>query len=515
MAGLGLAAGATNASARPKADPVPAELLASVAMGPATTLRGLQAYAEAIKPGAGASITDQVVRGGIAELVGASSLDGFDATSWTYVLVASGDAAPRFALLGKVSDATTLATSAGAAHVLVKGGWAVVGARPLLERIGPYALASIATQPAPAALNATVYLAHVRARYQAELAAFRNQMLASMASAAATTSGGMGKLMTAYVDGLGTVVSDADQVVVTLDVTEDLASLDVALTPGPGSRLARFVALQRPSDYALLGKLPPGSPTMLAAGHFEAGPYRDGVLEALVTLYGPAASGDLLAAMNLFRTSLTGEFGITMQMAPGAGMALTQVLGLSNPRAAEQAIVAMLDLFKDGRSFDMLGISTTIKADPAAAAHDGVTLHGYETTYDLSRLPPAQRKAMAAAMPRDHAHAQLATFDGLAMLVMDADGAIAVGHAIDGARGKAASFVAAPPVDGLLAASRARKESVAMTMDLGLLMARVTGRPASGPQPVMMALGFADRRAHLRFAMAAATLRAAVNAGKP
>ncbi|HWU90055.1 MAG TPA: hypothetical protein VN253_22485, partial [Kofleriaceae bacterium] len=73
--------------------------------------------------------------------------------------------------------------------------------------------------------------------------------------------------------------------------------------------------------------------------------------------------------------------------------------------------------------------------------------------------------------------------------------------AIDAARGKGKRLAPPAPVADFLAASRTRKESVAMVMDLGALAGLGTGRA------VMMSLGFADKNAHLRITLPAATLR--------
>jgi hypothetical protein len=56
-------------------------------------------------------------------------------------------------------------------------------------------------------------------------------------------------------------------------------------------------------------------------------------------------------------------------------------------------------------------------------------------------------------------------------------------------------------VSDFLAGSRTRKESIAMVMDLGALAGLGTGRL------VMVSLGFADKNAHLRLTLPAATLR--------
>jgi hypothetical protein len=445
-------------------------------------------------------------------MVGASSLDGFDPASWTYVLVAATDAGPAFALLGKVTDPKVLATSAGSALTMIKGGWAVIGPKPILEQVGAYALAAIAGQPAPTAPSATVYLPHVLARYHTQLEAVRGQLLASL-----PTSGGgaMGQMMTAYVDGLMSLAGDTDQLTATLEATPDSATLDLALTPRPKSRLAKFVALQRPTDYALFDRLPAVSPTMLFGGHVDTGPYREGMLAVMAAIYGPAANKDLLAAMDAFRKTMTGDLAMAMQIAPGTGMAFTQLFGLSDAKAADKAMTAMLELFKAPRTMDLPNATTTIHANPDATIYDGVKLRSYETTYDLSKAQPAQRKAMEAMLPGGTHHTQIAAFDGLGIVIASPDSLADAKRAIDAARGKPPRFVAGSALGDLFAASRAHKDSVAMVFDLGGLLGAITGATGGSGQPMMVSLGCADQRAHLRIALPAATARAAANLGKP
>jgi hypothetical protein len=508
---LALAAACTHADAKAKADQPPAELLVSVAIGPATTLRNLQAYVDAIKPGAGAALTDQVVRRGLAEMVGASSLDGLDPASWMYVLVASQDGAPAPALLGKIADLKALSSSVDSAHVMIKGSWAVIGGKPLLERVGAYALSAIAAQPTPKAPSATVYLPQVLARYKREIEAARTQVLASLSQA---SPGVMGKLMTSYVDGLESLIADTERLVVTIEATPELAALDLALTPKAKSRLAAFAALQRPTDYALLERLPVTTPSMLLAGHLVLGPYRDGLLAVMAAMYGPDTSRDMLAAMDLIRQAMTGDVAMAMRFEKGTGMAFTQLYGTADTTAAGKAVASMLDLFKAGRTIDMTNLATTVKANPETTAYDGVTLRSYDTTYDLSKVPAAQRPMMEAMLPTGVHRAEVATFDALTLVVVAPDSLTEARRSIDAARGKAPHFAADKTLSALIAGSRAHKDSVAMVMDLGGILGMVTGAKAA-ELPMLMSLGFVDHDAHIRLALPAATLRGAVNLGKP
>lgn len=512
--GLGLA---MPAAARAEAPRAPTELMVNVAIGPAATLRNLAAYADAARPGAGAGVADPVVRAGLASAVGASSLDGLDPASWSYLLVASVDGGPALAVVSKVRDAKLLAASAGAAQVMSRGGWAIVGPAPMVERVGTYALATLPAQRAPGALTATVYVPHLLTLFKNQIDATRAQLLATMAGPAAQ----MRALMTGYIDGLLSVAADTEKAVVTLEATADLASLDVALVPRPGSQLAKFVAAQRPSNYALLDRLPDMSAAVLFAGHLELGPYSDHLLELMATFYGPAVSKELLAAMRALTKVMTGDLGVAARFAPGTGVVFTQVFGVTDTAAADRAFAAIFALFKGGQTFDAMGMSTTIKTNAGTVAHDGVALRSYEASYDLSKASDADRKAVEAMFPRTATRVHVGAFDRLALVAYAPDSLAEAERAIDAARGKVPRFTAPQIVGQLLASSRARKDSVAMMMDLGSIMATVaaaaggTSRAPSGVQPVVMTVGCADRNAHFRIGIPATTARTAVNAGKP
>jgi hypothetical protein len=500
----------------------PPELLATVAIGPASMFRSFAAYADAVKPGSGVALNDAIVRQGLASAVGASSLDGLDPMAWSYLLVGSVDAAPAVALAGKVRDAKKLADGASAAHVMSKGGWAVIGPKPLVERIGAHALATLPAQRAPGTLTATVYVPHLMAQFKDQIESVRSTMLAGMGQPAATQ---IADFVKAYVDGLLAMANDTEKAIMKIEATPTLASFDLALVPRAGTRLAKFVAVQRPSNYALLDRLPDMPAAMLLGGHLELGPYRERMLELMATLYSRAMTKDLIAGMESLIKVMTGEVGMVARFSPGPGapaaMAFTQVFGVTNAAAADKAFAAMLGLFKNGQTFDTFGISTTVKASPDTVAHGGVALRSYATTYDFTKVAEAERKAMEKMYPRDATTVHLGAFDRLGMIAFGADSLAEAQRAIDAARGKAPRYAAPQIVGQLLASSRARKDSIAMMIDVGALIAGVsaaTGGPLmapAGPQPVVVSLGCADRNAHIRIGLPATTARAAVNKGNP
>src|SRR6185503_3837251 len=131
-------------------------------------------------------------------------------------------------------------------------------------------------------------------------------------------------------------------------------------------------------------------------------------------------SKDLIAAMGSLIKVMTGELGVLARFSPGpgapSGMAFTQIFGVTDSAAADKAFAEMLGLFKNGQTFEMLGISTTLKTHPGTVAHGGVALRSYETSYDFSKVPEADRKAMEQIYPRSATTVHLGAFDRLGMI---------------------------------------------------------------------------------------------------
>jgi hypothetical protein len=477
----------------------PAELLVTISLGPDRTLDHVRAFANTVQPGTGAVLTQAIVRRGLAELSGASSLDGLDPMAPTYVLLIDGGAQlNETAVVGKVLDEKTLVTGLGSAHSAINAGWAVIGSEAVVRKIGSYALTALPPLPVVASPTAVVYVPQVLRRYRTEIDAGRKQLAAQMA--ATQSSAQMTGMMQSYVDGLFSVVSDTDQLLVTIDVTKDLGAIDLAVTPKPGSRLAKFVAAQRASDYALLDKLPAVQAPVVVAGHIESGPYRQGMLDVFAAMYGQGESKELIATMSAIMKAATGDLAMVMQVGIGQPMTITQLFGVADKKAVDKSIDRVLALFKVGRTFDSSGISTTIKSNAQTIEHDGVSIRGYDVTYDMSKVPAAKRAIMEKMIPAGTSTAGIATFDQVGLLTLRSTDP---GAAIDAARGKGSHFAPSAAIADFLTGSRARQESFMMVMDFGAIL----GTP--GPaRSLMMSAGFADKTAHLRFSLPAQTVRA-------
>lgn len=506
LAALALVLLATPARAAGKPDAPPPDLLVTVALGPASALRPLQQYADAVQPGAGAIINEQMIRSGLAQAVGATALNGVDSAAWIYVVVGHIDGTPALGVVAKLTDPKAFA--AGGAPTLLKGGWGVIGSKPLLDKLGGYLLAALPGQATPRVPTATIYLPQLLSHFRPQVDAFKAQM--TQLSAAEPSSG---RLVQGYIDGFGTLADDTDRIIVTIESTAQLAWLDLGLVPRASSRLAKFAALQRASDYALLERLPTGDASMVFAGHLELGPYRDGLLGLMASFWGQQATADVTAQIAAVAKALTGDIGTTIRITPGKGMSFTQLFGTADTVAADKALVALLDLFRAGRTMTFGKASTTIRSTAGTTQAHGVALRSYETTQDLSKMTPAERQALTALQPTGSQRSYVGTFDKLTMFVASQDSLDEAGRAIDAARGKGAHYTPSPAIATLLDAARAHKDSIAAVIDVApfLAFAGIKGSDLT----FLFSLGAADKNVHFRFAVPSASIASVIKAAKP
>jgi hypothetical protein len=478
----------------------------SVGIGPDNTLDTLRAYANTLQPGVGMMVTNAVLRRQIASMVTATSLDGLDENGTIYVLAVDGGPALKgVAVVGRIADDVKLTQNVAPAHLVKKNAWAVIGPKLVAEKVAPFALASLAGQAIAGPPVATIYTANLMVRYKTEIEDARKKLLSGFGPA---SGGQMTAVMQSYFDGLVSAISDSDRVIVTFDITKDVAAVDLAMVPKNGTRLAKVIALQQPSDYGLVGKLPATQAPFLIAGHLDAGPYRTGMIEAMTQLYGPGTPAGMATAFGAILKAATGDFAMAMNMQGGKGMELTQLFGVSDAKAANKAIGQLLDAFKKPQTVTTMGMSVTYTTNPKTTTYDGVTLPGLDVAYDFSKAPPDTKAMMEKMIPKTGMTSRVATFDQLGLVALSADAAAGAAAAIDAARGKGKRYAPTAQITDFLAGSRVRKESVAMVMDVGGL----TGMGASG-RALMISMGFADKRAHLRITLPAATFRGFTGAG--
>ncbi len=495
--GCGTPAG-VPATARAPAPPPPG-LLATVSLGNDAALRPLRAFLEEVKPGPQQALSGPAVTPHLAKAVGARSLDGLDSNSPRYVLWFDDGAAKGFAVVAKFSNAAALAANLGDATSVPKGDWAVVGKPAVLAKIGRYALDEFARGSTNSQPSISVYVPHVLTRYRNEIEAARKQISENFK--AVPNGAQMGPLLDGYVTGLLSMLQDSEQAVVTFETDGKLGGLDLVLVPRANTRLATFVSLQKPAEFGLLQKLTASPWMVFGGGHFEAGPYRQGLIEMTAAMYSQADGHAMMALVNAMLAASTGDFAFGGQLSIGKGMEILQLFPVTSADAITSAVDKFTAWLGNGKTLLQMNMKTTlVPAKPSPIG--GAQIRGYDMTYDASAIPEQQRAAMKIILPNGLG-VRLAMVDKLAVVAMSNNPTVGITSGIAAASGKAPGFAATGQAAGLLGSARGHKDSLAFVIDVGV----VTGRSAL---PFMMSLGFSGSQAHFRVTVPSSVLKLVV-----
>src|ERR1700733_9082920 len=400
---------ATPAYAAPKVAR-PAALLAVASRSTPSSLDGGRALVNAVAPNT-MQAPDDVVLASLADSIQATHIDGIDRSKPIYVIYADDNTSKGLAVVARVADPKALLAGLGSAQSTIRDGWVALGSKEVLGIVGDYALSTLVVTTPPKGVSATIYIDAVLDRYQGQIAMMRVAMT--------QTGGGpqMTQLMTNYFDGLMSVAQDTAEIRLAIDANADRGGLDVAFVPKSGSRLAKFVALQQPSDFGLLAKLPETAP-MLIAGHATLGPYRQGFIDVIGQMYG-AANADMIAMLDAVMQATSGD--IAMAGSVTNGMTFTQVFGIADSQGATAAIARILKLMAPGMTVDMSGAKMTYTVSPDVTGHDGVTVHQLEGKIDMAKLPAASKPAIEKMMPNGVMDMTLAMFDKLGVATIGDD----------------------------------------------------------------------------------------------
>lgn len=472
---VGLLVGTAHAKpARPTA------VIAKVTIGSPTGLDGIRALADAIRPGTSGTIDSQVLLGtalGIAA-------GGLDLAGPVHVLYLDNGKASGFVLVARVADPALLLPD-----VKPVNGWAVAGDRALTKIVAGWALGDLAATTPTADVVGTVYPSSVLTRYRKEIEQARTG--SSMVAAGLPR-----ELIDAYWSMIMGFANDTAEVVVRIDASKDLGAIDIAFVPKPRSRLAKFIALQRPNDFSLLGKLPASNAMMVGAGRLAMGPYRKGLLEMMRMFYGPLSAAALRSAIDGLMKASSGETAIAMGLDAKTGMTMDAVYALEDTKAADAAIARMFEAVQKPMTTKLGAIMSTFQAVPGTTEHAGVTVRAYETT--TTGGPPSPMLPPGGKM-----RVSVAVFDNLLLLASKS-----APHAIDAARGKASRFKPTRDQTDLFDRSRKHKDSMAFVLDFGAVFV-AAGAPAKIPagSNMLMSLGFNDGAAHFSFAIPASVIK--------
>ncbi len=470
----------------------------------------IRAYAEAIRPGSGTFVRAELVADALAKQAGAESLGGLDLAGPVHLIVLDGPA--RTVVVGKAADRAALEKGRGGAHLVVRDGWALVGPKDAVELVASWAVPGlVATRPARA-LEATVYVDRLMTRHASEVTAMR-EAVASQMSAADPTGAAMA---VEYMTALFNLAGDSARLGVAFAIDAERADLDLALVPRPSTPLAGFISAQKPSDFALLESLPATTPTgMVMAGHVELGPYRQSAIALFTRMMNFGDTGsDFGRAFTALAELATGDFAAGFTMGP-SGASMVELVPVSDAAAAEKVVREVAAATAAGANVTAMGIRMTHTGHVDLAQHGGAVIHGVTTTVDLDSTPPLQRDMFARMYGNGGQRTNIAFPPGALIATIGELGLIE--QAIDARAGKAARLRLSPEIAGLVKEARGRRDSLLFVIDMvsmiGTLRAiAVPGAapppPAAGGPGFAIALGFADRAAHLRFTLRAETVRA-------
>ena len=467
-------------------------VLAMVELPSGLSLGSAAQVLDAVQPGASVQATAAIpiMLTSMAEV---GSLNGADLAKPIRALVLDPKQHPRpVLLLVSVRDAEQLGQAVGAERLLVRKDLALIGAPEAAKVAHDYAFGTLARRQAPDSPRATVYAQPLLASFRADIDVLKTQMGAMMAMAGAG-SDAMTKMLTLYIDSLLAVAEQSERVEMRFASQDALSGVELTVHARPGTTLAGFNQAQAPGDLGLIEMLPAdveqGAPILVMAGSVAMGPAREAHAHMgdsiLATLSGPEAGEELRGWMGPFMDLFTGRFAAVV-----TGMSITpqmiQLIETSDSAQAASLSRQLMEKFAARRApLEIAGVKQTIAFTPEAFAHDGVTVMMQQTTTELPESPDAE---MPSSIDSKGYFAGVDGFLGMAM-GEEQD----MRRLIDAVRSKAPRLSVDGALAGAVAATRTRKDSAMMFMNLGALLGGAEG----APQAVIMALGFEDARMRL------------------
>ncbi len=400
--------------------------------------------------------------------------------------------------------------SLGELESSAKGAGRTVSSRDGLALIGPSKVVASAKNFAFATLakpskqiTITIYPEPLVKAYRGEIARRIADIKKTMDSRGLQGKG-VGFFLTIYQDAAMAVAEQTERVTFRFETSSDSAGLVYRLYPRRGSTMAAFVGAQVVADHALLKKLPARQgDTMVFSGEARSGAARTAMVafatQAMTAMYGRPANAELKDAMAQWFDAFSGSTAMTMNMniGPGSvgppGMSMNYLMGTTDSAKMRKAMRQMFVAFgrlskgKDGE-LQVMGIKTRTEFKKNVFQVSGVEVDHYHTELNTAEMDPQQRAAMkATGMTKQDMY--LAAFDNVAAMVVTNYAQATVTALISAARGKAPGFKPTASLAKEIAASKLRKESMLMFMDLKSFV------PAGTPMPfrtVTMGMGKAD-----------------------
>jgi hypothetical protein len=392
---LCLAVACTKVEPKAPDVPEPADLLLVVsAASPKAVLENMAAYANAVKPGAGAGLDEAAFLKVLASPPGAPELQGLDLGKPLHFLLLDPKAHPKpVVLVAGVADEAKLKAITGAS-VRIHNGVALIGDEPAVAVVADHAF-WLAGRPAPSSPTLSLAPGKLVARYRQEIADFRNQMGQIMAQQAP----GMAKVLEVEIDLFLKLADQTDRLTVLVDATAADAWFELGLAPKAGTMFAGFVAAQKPGiDPSLLELLPAvEKPTMVMVGRMDLGPARAPMLEIAFSMFEQAAGRKLEPAererWNAMLDNLDGRLAAVSWATESGMFQMHELLGASDGARAA-AFARELFPASVSKPFEVMGMKMSAEVKPEAATHDGVIISEYRVAFDFSALPEMQREMM-------------------------------------------------------------------------------------------------------------------------
>lgn len=501
MALAALLAAACSKGSKPPAEQAPpppvtaasVPVLAQIELPSGRNLGTSDAVLDAIRAGSAAQ-AGAMLPGMLAELVEAPGLEGADLDQPVRLVVLDPQKHAKPVVLAvAVANADELTRSAGKERVDVQGTLALIGERGAVDAARGYILGTLATRR-PDRPRGVVFPGPVLQSFGTQIEAFKAQMGVLMAMSGQGQQ--VAELLPLYMDMVLAVFEQSETLEVTLASNGGLAGAELVLRPRADTTLAGFAKVQEPADLALLSKLPPGEDMFLImAGRLAAGPAREPfmklgtqIMEAFFA--GGTGEAEMTSIIEPWMRLFEGDFAALAPVPGDEGMQMVQLLTVSDSaKAADysrqfgQAVAARAE------GIEVMGMKQTIAFQPKVFEHDGVAVAEQRTTFDTSDGEPEQQAAMEA-MGGLEMTSYIAGFDAyLGMTMGSTDRMRAL---IDTARGKAPGFVAEGGMVRALDMTRARKDSLMVLADLGVLYGSLGTVPDDAPRVLALSLGFVD-----------------------
>jgi hypothetical protein len=414
----------TGSAEAGKADAVPEPVRATLAI---PSVSGLAKGLADASPLAGSFVDQNAIAHGLAEMAEANGLDGADLAQpvWALLLDPKRFAKP-VVLVVAVADAARLKASAGGAAVVVKGRRALVGAQPAIDAVSAWAFGTLA-RVAPKRATLTIDVKRLAQAYEAE-------MRAGISEAAAALPG-LAAVLKAEVDAALELARQTEQLEIALDVGAPGATIDLTLKPVARSGFATFVAAQKGSSFALLGRLPPATGGPSFAGHIEMANLRGPALDLVGRMLGLPFGAEERRRWNAALDLLDGEMAAASEGGPLSPFSMLEVVGVRDgPAFATAGWEAWGKPFQEARKLSVFGLDFTLHAAANVATHQGVRIDRFTMSFDVEKLPSAAVDALRSSFPDGRMEILSASFDKVCLVASGPEAEAKLRAGIDGFR---------------------------------------------------------------------------------